>query len=1531
MTTNVGNNPIYIGQASGANLVTIPGTTGSLMLYQDNPGAPLYFGPAGDLTIRQGTAGGTSAGVVKMGAGTVDIQCAATYAGGTRIYEGTLQTEGVGSAGTGAVNVYGGNYELSGNSTAAGATTVYSGATNIIYSHAANAQSAASSNLTFNAGSTVEFLYSNSITPNTTTAPLAITNANDLTLNSPVNVNVACGGLSVGQFPLVSYAGTVGGAGFAALTSLTLPPHIYGYLSNNTANSSFDLVVTNVDQPLTWNTGNGTWDIGVTSDWLDALNNSTTYQQVGSLGDNVVFSDSAPGPSITVTLNTNPTPSSVIINNSVNTYTISGTGGIGGLGSLTKTGSFSLTLGTVNSFSGGINLNGGAVIFNALGELGSAGINFNGGVLQYNGNTDDISTRTVTLASGGGTINTAGQSVTYSNTIAGGSVGGLTKAGTGTLTLEGTNTYHGNTVVSQGTLALGPNTYLTNSAAIIINGGAVLDTTTSGVNLNLSTLSSQILAGTGQVNGTVAVSPSTTISPATNGVVGTLAINGGLTMNGGTNVMDVSSSSSDKISVTGNLTLTSGTVLLNVTGSMPYGRYPLITYTGSLSGSAINLILVGFSQSGAIGTLDSSVPNQIALVVAVGANDNLTWAGPATDWSLAGSLNWLNGSTPWAYTNGDKVTFNDSNTGETTVELAGDLIPTMVTVSNTLIPTYTFANNGGAIEGGSLVKDGTGSLIMTTPNLYGGTTTILNGTLQIGNGGTTVGDIGQGNITNNGALIFAQGDGASHLVNGAISGTGSLTENATATVILTKNNTYSGPTTISNGTLQVGNGGATGSLGSNLSITNDGALTLDLSGASIFADNVTGSGSFGSVGTSTVSLTGTLTYQGSTEISNGVVKITANNQLPSTNTVAGSTGILNVDGGLATSSVLDMNGFNVTANGLSGAASTFVGIITNSSTTTTTTNVLTLLNLQSATNTYNGQINDHGATGAKIKLFVTGQAGTLILNPATNNLFSGGLVISNSTVWIGAPGSATTANITESTLAPGTGLITLLGTNTSLYENGGQTGASTTPTYNPETNNLSIPASQNVTIYGPCRGDIDGTLTGSGVLNFDTTYVRGGVNGNWSGFTGTMILSGNTSGGNVGFGATNGLPNTAVIFNTNVDFHAGSLTGFTPATWPTNASGAPVPFQIGSLSGGDSSSEIQGTSSGNAEGVNIPFAIGGLNTSTTYGGGIVDGVSLIKVGTGTLTLNEGGVTTTNVVNEGLFDVTNVGLQTELVLYTGSTTVSNGVLALDAPVNLNSNSMVTIAAPNAVLDASSMGYVSNIIEEDGSTNSVLITNSIFEVVSNQTLAGIGTLNGFLVSDQYSTNKFGLPTGTFNVTSNATLVGVVLMNLDNTDSPVCSELASPSITINPTATLLVTNIGPGLTNGATFTLFNQAVSGFASVTLPATDPTGTTNYMWQNNLAVNGSITLTNGGLVIVSINLNPTNIMFSATANPGSLTLSWPADHTGWTLQAQTNAPSAGISTNPASWFNVPGSTGTNLIIVPLNPTNSVFYRMFDSQ
>jgi hypothetical protein len=77
------------------------------------------------------------------------------------------------------------------------------------------------------------------------------------------------------------------------------------------------------------------------------------------------------------------------------------------------------------------------------------------------------------------------------------------------------------------------------------------------------------------------------------------------------------------------------------------------------------------------------------------------------------------------------------------------------------------------------------------------------------------------------------------------------------------------------------------------------------------------------------------------------------------------------------------------------------------------------------------------------------------------------------------------------------------------------------------------------------------------------------------------------------------------------------------------------------------------------------------------------------------------------------------------------------------------------------------------------------------------------------------------------------------------------------------------------------------------------------------------------LVVVGVNTTPTNIVTTVSGN--QLTISWPADHTGWTLQSQTNTLGTGIGTN---WFDVVGSTVTNQVINTIDPASpAVFYRL----
>jgi hypothetical protein len=131
---------------------------------------------------------------------------------------------------------------------------------------------------------------------------------------------------------------------------------------------------------------------------------------------------------------------------------------------------------------------------------------------------------------------------------------------------------------------------------------------------------------------------------------------------------------------------------------------------------------------------------------------------------------------------------------------------------------------------------------------------------------------------------------------------------------------------------------------------------------------------------------------------------------------------------------------------------------------------------------------------------------------------------------------------------------------------------------------------------------------------------------------------------------------------------------------------------------------------------------------------------------------------------------------------------------------------------------------------------------------------------------------------------------------------------------TGTVAVTNLGSALTVGDTFVLFSQPLANGAAMTIAGAGAT------WTNNLAVDGSITVL---AVAPTVNTNSTNII--ATVSGSQLILSWPADHTGWKLQAQTNTLANGLGTN---WVTISGTDASNSYTNSIAPANgSVFYRM----
>ncbi len=208
-----------------------------------------------------------------------------------------------------------------------------------------------------------------------------------------------------------------------------------------------------------------------------------------------------------------------------------------------------------------------------------------------------------------------------------------------------------------------------------------------------------------------------------------------------------------------------------------------------------------------------------------------------------------------------------------------------------------------------------------------------------------------------------------------------------------------------------------------------------------------------------------------------------------------------------------------------------------------------------------------------------------------------------------------------------------------------------------------------------------------------------------------------------------------------------------------------------------------------------------------------------------------------------------------------------------------------------------------------------------------MGGTGTLRSNLLANAGATVAPGSPSaiGTLTVSGTITNGGAILMKLNRTNAQTSDLLScAKTITITGGGALTVTNLGPALQVGDSFQLFNQAVAGFTAVNLPLTDANNNMVYTWTNKVAINGSIQVLTS---VPPVNTTPTNITVQASG--GNLTLSWPLDHTGWTLQVQTNAVNVGLSTN---WVDIVGSSTTNRIITPADPRDGcIFFRLIYRQ
>ncbi len=555
--------------------------------------------------------------------------------------------------------------------------------------------------------------------------------------------------------------------------------------------------------------------------------------------------------------------------------TVTFPGVISGSGSLAHFGPGVTILTAANTYTGGTTISAGTLQLGAGGAGGGiVGDVTDDGALAFNRN----------------------DAVTFAGVISGS--GSVSQVGSGTTVLTGNNSYGGATTVSAG--------------ALFIDGDQSAATGATNVAAGAT------LGGVGVIGGNVSVANGGALAPGgQGGGIGTLTINGSLGLNSGSilnyifgQAGAVGGPFNDLTVVKGDLTL-AGTLNVALTPGDVFepGVYRVISYAGALTD---NGLLLGGVPPGTTEVVQTSVAHQVNLVNTTGVtldywdggtaankNNGLVDGGDGVWQGPAGNSNWTNvtgaGNGPWA--NGVFAIFEaapgtvtvDDSLGQVVasgmqfavggytvtggpialVETEAGSGATVVRVGDgTAAGAGMTATIASVLQGSTqLVKDDLGVLVLTGANTYAGGTAINAGTLQLGDGGTT-GSI-LGDVVDNGTLAFNRSDIVSFA--GVISGGGSVIQAGTGATILTGTNTYTGGTTISAGTLQLGAGGAAGSIVGD--VVDDGTLAFNRSDVVIFAGVISGGGSVIQAGTGATVLTGTNTYSGGTTISAGTLQL----------------------------------------------------------------------------------------------------------------------------------------------------------------------------------------------------------------------------------------------------------------------------------------------------------------------------------------------------------------------------------------------------------------------------------------------------------------------------------------------------------------------------------------------------------------------------------------------------------------------------------------------------------------------------------